>query len=157
MTRYLVDTKVLSFAAPGRPDRAPHLVQWMISHTDSLYLSVITVAEIEQGIAKARRQGARRQAAQLTEWVELAIALYARRLLPIDFEVARLAGVLSDLVRGKGHAPRFADAAIAATARVHDLTVLTRNLRHFEPLGVPVWDPFAHLPPDRHTAPATNC
>jgi toxin FitB len=128
----------------------------MIGHTDSLYLSVMTIAEIDQGIAKARRQGASRQAVQLTEWVELAITLYAHRILPIDLEVARLAGVLSDLARGKGHAPGFADAALAATARVHDLTVLTRNLRHFEPLGVPVWDPFANLPPDRHGTPATN-
>jgi toxin FitB len=151
---YLIDTNVLSSAAPGRADRAPRLVEWMIGHTDSLYLSVVTIAEIDQGIAKARREGATRKAARLSEWIELVITLYADRILTIDLEVARLAGVLADLARGKGHVPGFADAAIAATAGVHDLMVLTRNLRDFEPLGVPVWDPFPNLPPDRTATPA---
>jgi toxin FitB len=152
--RYLVDTNVLSNAAPGRPGHAPRLVTWMVDHSDRLYLSVVTIAEIEQGIAKARRQGATRQAARLSEWVEASIVLYADRILPINLDVARLAGRLSEDARGKGHAPGFADAAIAATARVHELIVLTRNLRHFEPLDVEVWDPFEALPPDRCGLPS---
>lgn len=129
----------------------------MVDHSDRLFLSVMTIAKIDQGIAKARRQGASRQAERLSDWVEVLIALYADRILPIGLDVARLAGRLSDDVRGKGHAPGFADVAIAATARVHDLMVLTRNLRHFEPLEVPAWDPFAALPPDRRDAAATHC
>ena len=121
----------------------------MVDRSDRLYLSVLTIAEIEQGIAKARRQGASRQATRLSEWVEASIFLYGDRILPINLDVARVTGTLSDDARGKGHAPGFADVAIAATARVHDLMVLTRNLRHFEPLEVKVWDPFVTLPPDR--------
>ena len=149
MIRYLVDTNVLSYAAPGRAGHAAGLITWMVDHSDRLYLSVVTIAEIEQGIAKARRQGATRQAARLSEWVEASILLYADRILPITLDVARLTGFLSDNARGKGHAPSFADVAIAATARVHDLMVLTRNLRHFDPLEAQVWDPFVALPPDR--------
>jgi toxin FitB len=146
VTGYLVDTNVLSSAAPGRSGHAPRLVAWMTGHTNLLYLSVVTITEIAQGIAKARRQGASRQAAGLSDWLEAAITLYTNRILPIGIDVARTAGVLADLARGLGHAPGFADVSIAATARVHELTVLTRNLRHFEPLGVPVWDPFDTLP-----------
>ena len=48
----------------------------------------------------------------------------------------------SDLARGRGHAPGFADIAIAATARRHDLTILSRNARHFEPMDAIIIDPF---------------
>jgi hypothetical protein len=120
----------------------------MVRHTEHLYLSVLTLSEIDQGIAKARRQGASRRATLLSEWVEAVILLYANRVLPIDVAAARLAGALADLASPKGHAPGFVDVAIAATARVNDLTILTRNLRHFAPLGVPAWDPFVALPQD---------
>jgi predicted nucleic acid-binding protein len=69
-----------------------------------------------------------------------------RRFLPFDVAVARVAGRLSDRARSKGRSPGFPDLAIAATAAAHNLTVLTRNLRHFAPLGVPAHDPFAALP-----------
>jgi toxin FitB len=64
---------------------------------------------------------------------------------------ARTAGALSDLARNRG-APGFADVAIAATAKCRGFTILTTNVRHFEPLGVPFSDPFAGLPP----SPAVN-
>jgi hypothetical protein len=147
MSSYLVDTNVLSCAAPGRIGHTPALVHWMVEHSPDLFLSVVTVAEIEQGIATAIRQGAVRQSTRLREWTEAMIALYGDRIMPIDVTVARAAGALSDLARGKGQVPGFADVAIAATAKVHGLVVLTRNLRHFECLGVPVWNPLSALPP----------
>ena len=60
--------------------------------------------------------------------------------------VSRAAGKLSDTARGRGHAPGFADILIAATALHHELVILTRNVRHFETLGVPVLNPFEKLP-----------
>jgi predicted nucleic acid-binding protein len=57
-----------------------------------------------------------------------------------------LAGALSDVARAKGASPGFADLAIASTAQAHDLTLLTRNTRHFGPLGVRLIDPFRSLP-----------
>jgi predicted nucleic acid-binding protein len=54
---------------------------------------------------------------------------------------------LADRARGQGHAPGFGDIIIAATAQAHGLTILSRNIRHFALLNVPVRDPFASLPP----------
>jgi predicted nucleic acid-binding protein len=143
---YLADTNVICAGAP-RQSAAADLVQWMDEHSASLYLSVVTVAEIEDGIAKVRREKAQRKAADLAAWLELLLHLYASRVLAFDLSAARIAGTLSDLARSQGTAPGFGDVAIAATARRHGLTILTRNTRHFAPLGVPAVNPFDGLPP----------
>lgn len=113
-----------------------------------LFLSVIAVAEVEDGIAKARRQGASRKAERLSAWLEAVLHLYSARIISVDVKVARHIGRLADLARGRGHDPGFADIAIAATALEHGHTILTRNLRHFAPLEVPALDPFAIPLPD---------
>ncbi|BAQ45386.1 MULTISPECIES: type II toxin-antitoxin system VapC family toxin [Methylobacterium] len=145
---YLVDTNVVSAAAPTQAAVAPDLVAWMDRNSAHLYLSVITVAEIEAGIAKSRRQGAHRKAERLAEWLAALLHLYGARVLPIDLDVAWHLGCLTDRARGQGLTPDLADLAIAATAQSRKWSVLTRNLRHFSPLGVPAHDPFAALPPD---------
>lgn len=119
----------------------------MTRNSDQLYLSVVTIAEIGDGIAKALREGATRKAADLAAWLDMMLHLYQARLLVFDTATAAVAGVLSDRARAKGIAPGFADIMIAATAHHHDLIVLTRNLRHIQPLGVPVLDPFSAVPP----------
>jgi predicted nucleic acid-binding protein len=111
-----------------------------------LYLSVITVAEIEDGIAKAGRTGATRKADQLAAWLETLLHLYSARILPLDVAVARRLGALTDQARAAGCAPGLADLAIAATAASRGYTILTRNLRHFRALDVPSHDPFGSLP-----------
>ena len=118
----------------------------MERNSGHLHLSVVTVAEIEDGIGKAAREGASQKAMRLSEWLETVLHLYSARILPVDVEVARLAGRLSDVARGRGHAPGFADLLVAATARAHGHIVLTRSLRHFAPMGVAAHDPFAGLP-----------
>lgn len=143
---YLVDTNVLSAGAPSRVVPGD-LIAWMDEHSAELFLSAVTVAEIEDGIAKLRREGSTRKAADLMAWLETLLHLYGSRILSFDTTTARVAGELSDQARAQGQAPGFADIAIAATAKHHGLTLLTRNLRHFEFLGVPVIDPFAALPP----------
>lgn len=120
----------------------------MDRNSDRLFLSVVTVAEIQDGIAKTGRTGAHRKAARLAEWLETLLHLYSARILPLDIAVARVAGALSDLARGRGHDAGFADLAIAATARHHGCLVLTRNLRHFQVIGVPAHNPFPSLPID---------
>lgn len=137
---------MLSAGAPAKPVQAAALVEWMDAHSSELWLSVISVTEIESGIAKLRREGAARRADGLTAWLETLLHLYAPRILVFDLVTARAAGALADLVRATGAAPGFADLAIAATARVHGLTILTRNTRHFAPMSVPFVDPFAALP-----------
>jgi predicted nucleic acid-binding protein len=143
---YLVDTNVISAGAPSRAIATADLVRWMDEHSASLYLSAVTVAEIEDGIAKARREKAQRKAADLTAWLDALLHLYGGRILAFDIPAARIAGGLSDLARSRGATPGFADIAIAATASWHRLTILTRNTRHFEPLGVPTINPFDGLP-----------
>lgn len=143
---YLVDTNVISAVSPNRP--APTaLAEWMDARSASLFLSVVTIAEVEDGIAKLRREKAARRSKDLAQWLDAVLHLYGERILAFDRQAARLAGELSDRARGQGHAPGFADIIIAATARQHKLTILSRNVRHFEPLGVPVLDPFGRLPP----------
>ncbi len=143
MTGYLVDTNIVSIAAPGREGHTVAVVQWMEQHSPTLHLSVITVAEIEAGIAKLHREKARGKASMLADWLAAVLHLYGDRVIPLDIAVARATGRLSDMARGVGHAPCFTDIAIAATAQVYGLTILTRNLRHFVPLGVATRDPFA--------------
>lgn len=118
----------------------------MDAHSKSLFLSVVTLAEIEDGIAKARREGATRKSSDLASWLEAVLHLYGDRILAFDVPAARIAGDIADRARGQGHAPGFADIIIAATAQHHGLTILSRNVRHFEPLGVCVLDPFVALP-----------
>ena len=67
---YLVDTNVISAGAPSKAVSADELLKWMNEHSTKLYLSVVTVAEIEDGIAKARRERARRKATNLAAWLE---------------------------------------------------------------------------------------
>lgn len=143
---YLVDTNILSAGAPTKAVAAPALAAWMDRNSARLFLSVITVAEVEDGIAKSRRQGAQRKADRLTEWLETLLHLYGSRILPVDLPTARRLGALADRARGQGHAPGLADLAIAATAQTAGCTILTRNLRHFAMLDVPACDPFQALP-----------
>ena len=141
-----MDTNVISAGAPSRPAPAD-LVAWMDAHSAVLFLSAVMVAEIEDGIARLRREGAIRKSADLAAWLETVLHLYGDRILDFDTETARVAGTLSDLARGQGQARGFAGIIIAATALRHGLTILSRNVRHFTPLRVPVLDPFAALPP----------
>jgi predicted nucleic acid-binding protein len=143
---YLVDTNVISIGVPARAPMHASLAGWMDEQSERLFLSVVTVAEIDEGLAKARRLGAVKKAAQLAEWLDAVLHLYGNRILPFDIGVARVAGSLSDHARGIGQAPGFPDIIIAATARVHGLIVLTRNIRHFVSLGTQVHDPFDSLP-----------
>jgi len=145
---YLVDTDVISASAPAKRRASSALILWMDRNSDRLFLSTITIAEIADGIAKARREGARRKAADLAGWLEAVLHLYGNRVLPFDVAAARLAGTLSDRARSRGQSPGFPDLAIAATAATHQLTVLTGNLRHFAPLGVAAHNPLDSLPKD---------
>ncbi len=144
----MVDTNVLSAAAPTKSGPPPGLAGWMERNSRHLYLSVITVAEVEDGIAKARREGATRKADALAAWFEALLHLYSAKILPLDVPAARVLGSLADQVRGAGQAPGLADLIVAATALSRGYTVLTRNLRHFRMPGIAALDPFDSLPPE---------
>jgi len=144
---YLIDTNVLSVGAPERRERNAALIDWMDARSGALFLSTVTVAEVSDGIVKLKRTGATSRAAFLGEWLDLVIHLYGDRVIPFDIAAARVAGELMDKARAKGHSPGFADLAIGATAVSRDLTVMTRNVRHFAPLDIRAINPFDSLPP----------
>ncbi len=143
----MVDTSVLSMLAPGRPPPTAEWVDWLRANAERLYLSAVTIAEVEQGVCKLRRTGGGERAERLTVWLDSVLADFSDRVLALDARVGRRAGALSDRALAAGRHPGFADVAIAATAVEHDMALLTRNTRRFEPLGVDVVDPQDGPPP----------
>lgn len=131
---YLIDTDAIS--ALRKPERNPGTVAWISSRRAAdLYLSVVTVGEIERGIARQRKRDPG-FADSMGAWLDKLLRLYADRILPVDTPVVRRWGRLTG-----EHGHGSADLLIAATALEHGLTVVTRNTRHFEPTGVAVLDP----------------
>ncbi len=132
---FLIDTDVLSTLR--RRERNPEAVRWLeTQRTADLYLSVITVGEIERGITQQQRRDPS-FARELALWLDRVLAWYGDRILLVDTATARRWGQLSAIL---GH--ESADLLIAATALERGLTVVTRNIRRFEPTGVPVINPF---------------
>jgi toxin FitB len=138
---FLLDIVVLSELRKPQHQRNRNLVQWIgkVSSRD-LFLSVVTIGEIERGIERQRRLDPS-FAESLGGWLDTVLRTYERRILPVDIAVARRWGRLSQRIGNKG-----LDLAVAATALEHGLTVATRNVSDFEPTGVPVLDPFTSPP-----------
>lgn len=133
---FLLDTNIVSDLR--RPTRSHAGLQaWFTDQApDALYLSVITLGEIRQGIEQLRRRDVR-QAQVLGRWLDDLTRLYGDRLLPIDGLVADEWGRL----RAVRTLP-VVDTLLAATARVHELTLVTRNNKDFAGLGVTVLNPY---------------
>ncbi|RAP41103.1 VapC toxin family PIN domain ribonuclease [Rhodovulum viride] len=132
---YLIDTNVIS--AVRRPDRAPQVRAWLAARPEpELFLSVITLGEIERGI---RQQEVRDPgfARDLRVWLDRTMLVFADRLLPFGAAEARIWGRLSAEIGHPG-----ADLMIAATALQHGATVVTGNVADFEPTGVRIENPF---------------
>ncbi|RVC81593.1 MULTISPECIES: PIN domain-containing protein [Mesorhizobium] len=142
---YLLDTNIVSADAPTKKEVGLQpFADWLHKNNNHLYMSTVTVAEIEAGITRAVRIGATTKAARLRRWLAAVEQLYAGRILPFGIEEARHAGAIID--RARAHDPGFEDIAIAATAAARGYTVLTANERHFQPLGVPWANPLKELP-----------
>lgn len=145
---YLLDTNIVSaFAPKKKPIRIDEqFSRWFEVHTDQFCLATISLVEIESGIHRLRRAGGERRAEDLNIWLLRIVEFYADRIIALDVATAKAAGGMEASALAKGRPPQLADVLIAATARVRGLIVLTRNLRHFEPLDVPALDPFKSFP-----------
>jgi len=134
---FLLDTKVISELR--RPDKADgNVVAWANAiPATNFFISVISVLEIELGARLIQRKDAA-QGAILRKWIDAQVLVrFEGRILAIDMTVARRCAQL--------HVPNpraERDALIAATALVHGLTVVTRNVEDFEPTGVPLLNPW---------------
>lgn len=132
---YLIDTMVFSELFKRR--RHPEFLHWLSKKTDDLlFLSTVTIGEIERGIERQRLLDPR-FADALVAWLNRSLDVYNDRILPVTTAIARRWGRLSARIGHNG-----ADLLIAATALEHGLTVATRNIRHFAPTGVAVENPF---------------
>ena len=132
---YLLDTNVVSELRRPRPHGA--VLAWLASVDDTeLFVSAVTLGEIQAGIELTREQDPAK-AAELEGWLDMVSGAY--NVLPMDAAVfrawARLMHRRSDTL--------YEDAMIAATAKVHRLTVVTRNVADFQALGFEVLNPFA--------------
>ena len=132
---YILDTNVIS--AVRRPDRAPKVAAWLRGKAEQdLFLSVITLGEIERGI---RQQETRDPgfAHDLRAGLDRTVLLFSDRLLPFEAEDARIWGRLSAEIGHDG-----ADLMIAASALRHGATVVTGNVSDFAPTGAALENPF---------------
>jgi len=136
--RYLVDTNVLSELRKGRRCD-PRVSLWFAELPDrNIFLSVLTVGEIRRGIESIRRRDGR-SARVLDAWLRKLMAGHRERILPVDESVAEEWGRLSvpDPVP-------VVDGLMAATAKIHGLTLATRNVRDVAKTGVACVNPFEH-------------
>ncbi|MEN3147855.1 type II toxin-antitoxin system VapC family toxin [Neorhizobium sp. IRAMC:178] len=145
MSGYLLDTNIISRIAPDRIASLQQVRAWFHEQgeAEALFLSAITIAEIEKGMRSLHRRGGIARAQRLSAWLDFISDSFGDRVLPIDAVVARIAGALEDEAESKGRSPGLSDIIIAATARAYGLTIVTENIRHFEPLDVPVELPAA--------------
>lgn len=131
---YLLDTNVVSELRKPKPHGA--VVAWFEGLEDTqLHLSAVTIGEIQSGIEITREQDAAK-AAEIEAWLEMVASAY--NVLPMDAATFRAWAQLmhrrSDTV--------YEDAMIAATAKIHSLTVVTRNVADFKTFGVALLNPF---------------
>lgn len=133
--RYLLDTNVLSELRKAHPNRK--VERWYDATADiDMHLSVMTIGEFRKGLARLRRRDPDR-ARELALWLDRLLAPYESRVLPITPEIANVWGELND----PDPLP-IIDAFIAATAIVHDMVLVTRNVKDFQRTGARLLNPF---------------
>jgi predicted nucleic acid-binding protein len=134
---YLLDTNVVSELSKPKPHGG--VVAWLAEVAEeSLFLSAVTLGELQAGIERTRRQDPAK-AASIETWLDQLADWH--QILPMDDRAFR---EWARLMEGKPN-QLIEDAMIAATARVHRLTVVTRNTRDFRSFGVALLNPFTPL------------
>lgn len=133
---YLLDTNVVSELRKAKPH--PHVAGWHRSQrTSEAYLSTLVIGEIRQGIEHVRPRDPR-QSDALERWLTGLLSSYTSRILPVTLEIAQEWGRFNALPQP----PPPIDGLLAATAKVHRLTLVTRNVTDVTRTGVAVVNPF---------------
>ena len=137
--KYLLDTCVVSELAHRRPNAC--VVDWLGQQDpESLYLSFVTIGEINKGIAK---RGGDARAMALEKWLQEILGSFADRILPVGKAVSLEWGRICGDAERVGRKRPAVDALIAATALVHGMKLVTRNVDDMVGMGVPIFNPFA--------------
>jgi len=143
LSGFLLDTNVVSMLSPSRADASARFLAWL-AHMDGegrIFLSVVTVHEIERGIALLEQKKAVAKAAGLRVWLSGLTSTYADKILGLDVPAAAISGRLEAAAVAAGTNPGMADAVIAGIAKAQGLSIVTLNAKHFLPFGVPVLTP----------------
>lgn len=142
---FLLDTNAISEITRPRPD--PSYLQWFLSVgdpgdplDDRLHVSVLTIGELERGVLRLPH-GKRRDGLRAS--LELLIADYGPRVLPIDLVIAQTWSTVAENNRKSGLVAGAVDELIAATAIAHDLVLVTRNVAHFDKSGCKLLSPWS--------------
>ncbi len=136
---FLLDTNVISEPKRARPDVG--VLHWLNEQLLSdLYLSVLTVGELRRGIVRLEPS---RRRDDLDFWLSDLVLRYGARILPVDLDVTERWAALAEINRAAGRVSEMTDELIAATAHVHGLTIVTRNIKHFEQTGCRLLSPWS--------------
>ena len=136
---YLLDTCVLS--EYKKPEPAAEVLAWLDAQADeSLYISVLTIGELDNGIFKMRPS---KRKTNLAVFVETLISRFDRRILDLDTAVLRSWGAMIGSLESKGRPMPMIDSLMAATAIEHELIIVTRNEADFSATGVTIKNPWA--------------
>ena len=138
--KYLLDTCVISELAKHKPNQS--VIDWLKNQaSETLYLSFVTIGELKKGIVK---RGEDIRAVALEKWLQTEILdAFSDRILPVEKEVAFEWGRMCGESERVGKKRPAVDTLIVATASVHKMTLVTRNVDDMVGMGVPVLNPFA--------------
>ena len=133
---YLLDTNIVS--ETRKRIRDPGVTEWITATAvEQQHLSTLTVGEIARGVTRLRLRRDHQQAERFATWRDEVVVAFETRICPITVEVAKAWGR-----QGPRRPASTADALIGATAEVHGWTLVTRNTKDFEHLGLPLLNPF---------------
>ena len=140
MSGFLLDTNIPSEVSHARPD--PRVAAWVHNQDDAaLFLSVVSLGEMLQGFTLLPATSECRT--RLERWLETdLLPWFEGRILPVTKPIAERWGILDAECQLRGRPANTADGMIAATALQHGFTVVTRNVRDFAGLGVPILNPW---------------
>jgi len=138
--RYLLDTCVISEVTKKRP--SAKVLTWLDAQEElTLFLSVITLGELQKGVSKlpvSRKRG------RLQQWIEQDLTRrFTGRILAVDLEVTMRWGAITATAEQQGRSVPVLDGLLAATALVAGLTLVTRNTPHMQATGVQLFDPWS--------------
>lgn len=143
MSGYLLDTDVVSMLSPSRYAASAAFADWLarMDREGRVFLSVVTIHEIEKGIALLELKGANAKASGLKVWLAGLVSTYGDKIIGLDASAASLSGRSEAEAIAAGHDPGMADAILAGVAKAHGLRIVTRNTKHFLPLGAAATSP----------------